>query len=821
MAEPLQLLVIEDSETDFLLIRRQLRRQGLAARCRRVASLGALREALEEGGWDAVLSDYNVPGLDFGESLGLVQEQRPDLPVILVSGSLGEERAVELLKQGVRDFVLKDRLGRLVPAIERGLREMEERRVRQAAEQALSESERRFRQMAETIGEVFWLSSPGSKSILYVSPAFEQVWGRPCAELYANPGLWLEAVHPEDAPEVRSALEDLARGRRYDLQYRITHSDGTLRWINDRGYALRDAAGRVALTSGVASDITGQRQAAERLRQAAAVFTSTQEGVVITDLEGNVLTINPAFTAITEYPEAEVLGKNMRFLQSGRHNRSFYQALWQALRATGAWQGELWNRRKGGEIYPEWLNISTVRNERGEAVNYVGVFTDISRLKQSETQLEYLAHHDPLTRLPNRLLLLSRLNHVLERARRDETRGAVLFLDLDRFKNVNDSLGHPAGDELLQLAAQRMRGCLRETDTVARLGGDEFVVVLENLAEPENAAGVARALIDRLNAPFVLSSGQEVYIGGSLGISIFPDDGDDADRLIQYADAALYQAKGNGRGTYHFYTESLTASANERLGLETRLRRALDQGELVLHYQPLVSLAEGRIFGVEALVRWQNPDEGLISPDRFIPLAEETGLIVPLGEWVLRTAGARMQAWLEAGLPLDTLAVNFSPRQFQRGDLHERIRAILAQTGLPPRYLEVEITETALMAEGPESEAKLAALKALGVRIAIDDFGTGYSSLAYLKRFPIDKLKVDQGFMRGIPQDSSNMEIASAIIAMARNLKLEVLTEGVETEAQLAFLKRYGCDAAQGYLFSRPVAAEALPPLLEASPMNR
>lgn len=821
MTEPLNVLVVEDSETDFILIERQLRRHGLNTRCRRVASCRELNEALAEGGWNVVLSDYTVPGMDFDDSLRLIQDRLPDLPVILISGSIGEERAVELLRQGVWDFVLKDRPGRLGPAIERSLRDLEERRVRRAAEKALRESELRFRQMAETIGEVFWLRSPDFGSILYVSPAFEHVWGRSCAELYADPKLWLETIHVDDVPKVLRAMDDLAQGRGFDIQFRIAHPDGTLHWINDRGYVLRDETGEVVLASGVASDITERCQAAERLRQAATVFTSTQEGVLITDLDGNILTVNPAFTTITEYTEAEVLGKNPRLLQSGRHDRSFFQAMWHAIVTVGSWQGEIWNRRKGGEIYPQWLNISTVRNEQGQAVNYVGVFTDITQLKRSETQLEYLAHYDPLTGLPNRLLLLSRLNHALERTRRDKTRGAVLFLDLDRFKNVNESLGHGMGDELLQIASQRMRACLCETDTLARLGGDEFVVVLEDLPDPENAASVAQKLIDRLDAPFVLSGEQEVYIGASLGISIFPDDADDADRLIQYADAALYQAKGSGRGIYHFYTESLTTSANERLALETRLRHALEQDEFVLHYQPLVALTDGRIFGVEALVRWQIPGVGLLSPSRFIPLAEETGLIVPLGEWVLRTACARMKTWLDAGLPLEMLAVNLSPRQFQQGDLHERIRAILAETGLMSRHLELEITETALIEDGPENETKLAVLKDLGVRIAIDDFGTGYSSLAYLKRFPIDKLKIDQSFVRDIPLDSSNMEIVAAIIAMAKTLKLEVLAEGVETDAQLAFLKHQGCDVAQGYLFSRPVAADAMQTILATAMANR
>ena len=484
--------------------------------------------------------------------------------------------------------------------------------------------------------------------------------------------------------------------------------------------------------------------------------------------------------------------------------------------ADGHWQGEVWNRRKNGEIYPEWLTISSVRDGNGNATHYIGTFTDISRIKESEIQLEHLAHHDPLTDLPNRLLLLSRLQHAIGRARRDGTKGAILFLDLDRFKNVNDSLGHLAGDELLQLVAQRYLARLRDTDTLCRHGGDEFTVLLENLREPEHAADVARSLIEELRAPFVLSDGHEVYIGTSIGVSVFPDDSENPVRIISNADTAMYQAKKSGRNIFQFYTAGLTEAANQRVALEASIRHGLRRNEFVLHYQPLVSMTDLRMTGVEALVRWQRPDGEIVPPMQFIPLAEETGLIVPLGEFVLQSACAQMKLWLDAGAPLGIMAVNLSAYQFRQADLRQRIQAILDETGLPPHYLELEITESVLMECSEDVERALWGLKFLGVRLAIDDFGTGYSSLAYLKRFPIDKLKIDKGFVQDIPNDPADMQIVAAVVDLSKNLNLEVVAEGIETEAQLAFLRQEGCDYGQGYLFSRPVPSVDLTALMNS-----
>ncbi len=555
-------------------------------------------------------------------------------------------------------------------------------------------------------------------------------------------------------------------------------------------------------------DISQRKAAEEKLRLAAKVFDSTLEGVLVTDAETRILFVNRAFTTITGHAESEVIGKTPHYLNSGRHDDEFYRELWREIVKKGGWQGEIWNRNKAGEEYPEWLSISAVHDDSGRVVNYVGVFADISQIKHSEAQLEHLAHHDPLTTLPNRTLFQARLAHAINVSRRHGTSLGLLFMDLDGFKNINDSLGHPTGDELLQAIARRLSANLRTADTLARLGGDEFVVLLEDLDGPNEAAVVAQTLLALLRQAFLLSGGQEVFSGASIGISLFPDDAVDATQLVRNADAALYQAKSQGRDTYRFYTEALTRVANERMQLESRLRGALERGEFVIHYQPQIATRDGRLLGAEALVRWLTPEGELVPPARFIPLAEETGLIRPLGEWVLREACAQFRAWFDSGLEPLTLAVNLSSRQIEQRDLVERLKAVLEETGFPAHLLELEITESAIMAQGDQAASVLAALKILGVNLAIDDFGTGYSSLAYLKRFAVDKLKIDRSFIKDIPQDINDVEIAATIIAMAKNLKLKVLAEGVETEEQLAFLQIHDCDAYQGYLYSRPLPAK-------------
>jgi diguanylate cyclase (GGDEF)-like protein/PAS domain S-box-containing protein len=553
----------------------------------------------------------------------------------------------------------------------------------------------------------------------------------------------------------------------------------------------------------------------DSLRLAAAVIQSTHDGVVVTDLEHRILRTNPSFSIITGYSEDEAFGNTPRLLQSQRHDAAFYQQMWNSIEECGFWQGEIWNRRKDGELYPEWLTVSAVRDEKGVAVNYVGVFSDISKVKQAEQKLQHLAHYDALTELPNRLLLRSRLEHAIEQAQRANHLLAVLFLDLDRFKDINDSLGHPAGDELLQIIAKRLRTRLRKSDTLARIGGDEFVVLLESPTDVRDVVSIAQMLIRLIREPVDLSCGREVYVGVSIGISIYPDDGDDAEQLIRNADTAMYQVKEHGSDNFHLYTESMTRRIEARLEMEARLRRAVTNHEFTIHYQPLVSVADLRCTGLEALVRWNDPqEEELVMPGKFIPLAEETGLILPLGDWVLHTACHQMKAWRDSGLALETLAINLSPIQFKQPDIHSRIAACLAGSGLPASCLELEITESAIMEQGPDAVAKLAELKQLGVRLAIDDFGTGYSSLSYLKDFPIDKLKIDQSFVREIATSPAAAEIVAIIIGMARTLNLESLAEGVELEEQLQFLQASGCDSCQGYFFSRPVPVDSVQEIL-------
>lgn len=554
-------------------------------------------------------------------------------------------------------------------------------------------------------------------------------------------------------------------------------------------------------------DITERKTADLGLHLADTVFDSTREGLMVTDSAQRIVRINPAFSEITGYSAADVLDQTPALLRSGRHDSAFYAAMWDSINISGHWQGEVWNRRKNSEIYPQLISIDVIRDHTGRVCNYVAVLTDLSKLRSSQLELDFLAHHDPLTRLPNRLLLLSRLQHGIELAQRDGTHLALLMLDLDRFKDINDSFGHLVGDELLQLVATRLVKQVRTIDTVGRFGGDEFSVLMEDVAGAEQAARVANDIIRVLSEPYGLSSGVEVRIGASVGISIYPDNGLTPELMLQQADSALYQAKIEGRGRFAYFSESLTQAARARIDIEVRLRRAITQGELRVYYQPQVDIPSGRIVGAEALVRWQSPIEGLVPPARFITIAEATGLIGEIDDWVLRETCQQGQRWRAAGLPALTLAVNLSAYQFLQGDISQTVAQVLRDTGYPAAFLELELTESALMQREAQAIQMLDRLKALGVRLAIDDFGTGYSSLAYLKLFPLDVLKIDKRFIDDIPAHRDDMEIVTAIIAMAHSLRLKVLAEGVENKEQLAYLKTQGCDQFQGYLTSRPVPA--------------
>jgi diguanylate cyclase (GGDEF)-like protein/PAS domain S-box-containing protein len=558
-----------------------------------------------------------------------------------------------------------------------------------------------------------------------------------------------------------------------------------------------------------------ERQRAEtELRIAATVFES-QEGMFITDADRIILNVNQAFTEITGYTAAEAIGQTPRLLRSEQHDSAFYTALWQSIKNTGLWRGEIWNRRKGGEIYPQWLTITAVRaGNNTHVTHYVSTLIDISERKAAEEKIKQLAFYDVLTNLPNRRSLYERMKYSINLARRDSKVMAVLMLDLDKFKPVNDSLGHAAGDQLLQQVAERIKTRLRDVDMVSRLGGDEFVVLLDEISHKEDVEHIAKEIITTLSQPFVLNQSDNIQIGASIGISLYPQHGDSPEILIDNADTALYLAKKQGRGCFAYFSKELTQVAHDRIVLETRLRLAVEQQELRVHYQPQVDIATGRIIGAEALVRWQDPTIGLIFPDDFMPIAETSNLFLLIGSWVLTETCKQGQQWLNAGFPPLTLTVNVSQQQFRRSDINDLMATVVAKTGFPATQLELEISEAALMAHQDQALAILTDLNNQGVQLAIDNFGTGYSSFAALKHFPLTVLKIDKSFIKDIPLLPKDMIITSTIINMAHNLGFKVLAKGVETAEQLAFLQRRGCDSYQGFLYSPAITAQAFVELL-------
>jgi diguanylate cyclase (GGDEF)-like protein/PAS domain S-box-containing protein len=641
----------------------------------------------------------------------------------------------------------------------------------------------------------------------YVSPRFCELLEVDQEAALESPGWLLQRVRPEDMDSItRLRKEAVAGNHAFAWEGRLQLPSGD-RWV------LLEAGGTIEANGdlvwhGIVTDVTEHQNLLEQHRLDSAVIASTFESIMVTDLDGTLVSINPAFTRITGYSPEEVIGQNPRILKSGRHDVSFYQGIFRSLEESSHWQGQIWNRRKSGELYPDLLNVSVVRNEAGEPTHYVGVASDISELKRSEEKLLHLAHHDALTGLPNRLLLESRLHHAVELAERENGELAVLFLDLDRFNIVNDSLGHSIGDLLLVAVAERLREVLGEDGTLGRLGGDEFLVLVERKGNAANAARITQALLGAFKHPFVLSSGHELYLQASIGMSLFPADGDGVELLVRNADSAMYRAKEQGGNSYQFYTEALTIAARERLNIENQIRRGIDNDEFQVWYQPIYRFSDRRLIGGEALARWHPPgEESMIPPDRFIPVAEDSGLMVALGRQILNKSCQDLRIWLDEGLKVETLAVNLSAQQFRDPQFVISVTDAIRRAGVPAKLIELEITERCLMDLGRETFAQLYALKRLGVRLAIDDFGTGYSSLSYLKQMPMDKLKVDRSFIVDLPRSASDVAIVRGIIAVAEPLNLRVLAEGVETQEQLDFLAQAGCDECQGFYFGPAIPA--------------
>jgi diguanylate cyclase (GGDEF)-like protein/PAS domain S-box-containing protein len=549
--------------------------------------------------------------------------------------------------------------------------------------------------------------------------------------------------------------------------------------------------------------------------QFSRIYENTVEGIIITDQNAVIQAVNPAFSSITGYEPHEVIGKTPALLKSDNHDQVFYREMWSTLGEQGKWTGEIWNKRKNGEIYPEWLNITVVRDAQGRVSQYVALFSDITQHKRSEELLRHQAYHDALTGLPNRLLFGENLEQALNQAQRANHGVAVMLMDIDHFKYVNDTFGHDYGDKLLVMVAQRLRSMIRKGDTLARMGGDEFTLLLPAVREPDEIARVAEKIFKEFSSPFIIEK-NDFTVTASIGVSTYPQDGGTPETLLKNADSAMYQAKEEGRNSCAYFTPAMNEKMKERVEIENELRHAIDAGELEVYFQPKQRLHDGALVGMEALVRWNHPQRGLVMPGKFIAIAENTGLIIPLGWFVLEEACRRTAAWNRAGADL-RVAVNLSAYQFRDKGMLEVITRVLEQSGLDPHQLEIELTESLVMHDPEANIEQLVMLKRLGIAIAIDDFGTGYSSLSYLKRLPVDTLKIDQSFIRGVNSDAHDAELVRAIISMAHSFKLEVVAEGVETPEQREFLLNQGCDVTQGYLYARPMPTDAFEAFLVAA----
>jgi diguanylate cyclase (GGDEF)-like protein/PAS domain S-box-containing protein len=602
-------------------------------------------------------------------------------------------------------------------------------------------------------------------------------------------------------------LHDISERKEAEHRLRKAHDELEVR-VDQRTKSLQE------VNKLLMEEAAERQKAEERLRLTAKVFENTSEAIVITHPDGNIVEINQAYCDISGYSREELIGKNPRVNKSNHHDKAFYQDMWRRILESGTWTGEIWDRRKNGELYPKWLTINAVKNDQNATSHYVGIFSDITEVKHTEKKLEQLAYNDALTGLPNRSLFRERLEHSIVTAKRQRSRLAVMFIDLDRFKQVNDTFGHAAGDKLLKIVAQRLTSCVRNADTVARLGGDEFTIIITDI---EDVQGVTRAclnILEEIPKPMEVS-GQEVFVETSIGISLFPEDGEDFDTLTKNADVAMYQSKKDGRNKFTFFADNMNERTSRRLALEAQLRHGIARNEFQLYYQPKVDFSTGMIVSMEALVRWNHPDEGLISPVEFIPLAEETNLILPLGQLIFEMACRQMRKWVDAGYGHLCMAVNLSPIQFKQESLIENIRQILDETGLDPNLLELEITESVVVDGVEEAIVILTKIREMGLHIAMDDFGAGYSSLSYIKRLPIETLKIDQSFVRDLTIDSDDATIVTAIIAMAKNLDMKVVAEGVETKEQADFLRSKDCGMMQGYYYSKPLPPEEFFALLE------
>jgi diguanylate cyclase (GGDEF)-like protein/PAS domain S-box-containing protein len=797
--QPLRLLVVEDREDDALLLVHHLESGGFAADWRRVQDEAALVQALEQP-WDLVLSDYSMPGFNGVRALELVRARDPDVPLIFVSGTIGEETAVEAMHSGAQDYVMKDNLTRLVPAIDRELREARRRRQQRTTDQVLRQLSQAVSQAADSI----FISARDGR-IEYVNPAFERLTGYRDAEAVGNFPSLLRSRHHPDA-FYRELWEQVSGGRVYEGVLVNKRKDGSLFHEHKVIAPLLDEQGRITHFVSTGRDITARVQAERERARLVAILEATPDLVAVMEPDGVLDYLNGAGRRLLGLgADTELAGRCLRDIFPEYVAKHLIAEAFPVACREDFWSGETAVRPPDAVADIPFSQVVLAHRGEDGTVDYLSTIAhDISERKRFEAELQHQATHDLLTRLPNRFLLADRLVAELAHIQRHGGYAAIMFFDLDNFKRVNDSLGHPVGDALLQQVAARMQSCLRPTDTVARHGGDEFTVAIGDLSRVEDVLAILRKIRAAFDRP-VSAGAQEVFVTFSIGIAIYPLDGDNVEDLLRNADTAMYRAKAAGRNQYRFYAPDMNARGHELLALEADLRRALERDQFELFYQPQVNLRSGEIVALEALIRWRHPQRGLVVPADFLPLLEDTGLIISVGESVLRSACADRRVWSETlSRPL-RVSVNVSAVQFADPEFPAAVRRVLAEERMPAGSLELEVTENLMMRDPVLAGETLRALHGFGVRVAVDDFGTGYSSLAYLKNFPLHALKIDQTFVRNLSEDPGDATIVEVAISLGHKLGLEVVAEGVETEMQLDFLRNCGCDLAQGYYFSRPL----------------
>ena len=868
MEEPLRILLIEDVATDAELEVRELRRAGMRVAHRIVDTEEAFRRALEEFRPNLIISDFSMPQFDGMWALSLARELAPEVPFIFVSGTIGEEYAIRALKNGATDYVLKNNLLRLPASVERAMQDSSERAARVKAERDLEETRSRLDSIVSSLSDVVWSVSPMPYRMLFVSRAVETLWRLPVETFYADPDAWLELIHPEDRQAVERHWRTALRGGVFDAIYRIVHENGAVRWIHNRAKSIRDNAGSVARLDGIARDITElkeQEQRIARLSRIHAVLSGINSAIVrirdrqqlfdeacriavehggfgiawIGMLEPKTLDIAPAACAGVE--AESLIAKSRNTVRTDtplgggivgralREKRAIYSNDITAERSPGGARRQEAIRRGyrslislpllvEGEVAgslslfakePDFFDEQEIKllNELADDISFA-----LDHIAKEE-KLNYLAYYDQLTGLPNRALLQDRVNQALQAEHAGGDKTALLILDLKRFRSVNDTYGRQAGDALLKQVAERLENVLMSRDWIARIESNAFAVVLREVKhEADVAHALEQGLLSSLNQPFP-AGGEPLRLSAQAGIALFPADGKDAETLFRNADAALKQAKASG-DQYLFYAPQMNARVAEQLKLENDLRAALLKEQFILYYQPKFDLTSGRLCGLEALIRWAHPERGLVPPGHFVPLLEETGMIIEVGRWAMMRAALDHAAWTAAGLRPPRIAVNVSPVQLRRRDFVDYVRDALASVDAASGRLDIEITESMLMEDIEGSIGKLQAVQSMGLNIAVDDFGTGYSSLSYLARLPINSLKVDRSFILQMTKSPEQMAIVSTVISLARALNLKVVAEGVETEEQANLLRLLRCDQVQGYLFGRPMPPEDLPKLL-------